>query len=157
MPTASANEVAVGRPCNLLMTCWAAESGPFPITRVRANGKDTMTLLSLGSIVTLIRPDFAQSSPLTDTVAITCIHSETKDYITTLLHLQTTKGQNTGPMGVVPNLPVPVLIGRDCPVFRQLWASMSGDVEKRGNQKRGSRRGGTDPERGRPRCVGSRK
>ncbi|KAF1388735.1 hypothetical protein PFLUV_G00065720 [Perca fluviatilis] len=154
MPTASASEVAVGRPCNLLTTCWAAESGPSPVTPVRANGKDTTALVDSGSMATLIRPEFAQSPPLTDTVPITCIHGETKYYPTTLLHQQTAKGQSTGPVGIVPNLPVPVLIGRDCPMFRPLWASMSGDVEKRGNQKRGSRKGGTDSRKVKARMCG---
>ncbi|XP_064195362.1 uncharacterized protein LOC135256967 [Anguilla rostrata] len=147
MPSASASEVATGRPCGLLMTCWAEESSPTPVTPVRANGKDTTALLDSGSMVTLICPDYAQSLNPTDTVAITCIHGETKNYPTTLLHLQTTKGQHTGPAGVVPNLPV--LIGRDSPMFRPLWASMSGDVGRRGNQKGGgSRRGGRDTRRG---------
>lgn len=154
MRTASASEVTGGRPCNILMTCWAEESGPSPVTPVRANGKDTTALLDSGSMVTLIRPDFAQSAPLTTTVAITCIHGETKDYPTTLLHLQTTKGQNTGPVGAVPNLPVPVLIGRDCPMFRQLWASKSGETAKRGYPNRGSRRGDTDPRKSKAQMCG---
>lgn len=96
-------------------------------------------------MVTLIRPDFVQSLNLTDTVDITCIHSETKDYPTTLLHLQTTKRQHTGPVGVVPYLPVLVLLGRDFTMFCQLWTSMSGDM---GNQKGGgSRRSGRDARR----------
>ena len=74
-------------------------------------------------------------------MAVTCIHGETKNYPTTLLHLQTTKGQYTGPVGVVPNLPVPVLIGRDSPLFSQLWASLAGEGGERGNLKeRGHRR-----------------
>jgi hypothetical protein len=125
------------------MACWAEESGPSPVTPVRANRKYTMALVDSRCMGTLICPDFAQSPNLTDTVAITCIHDETKDYPTTLLHLQTTKGQHTGPVGVVPKLLVPVLIGRDFPMFHQLWTSMSGDVGNQGNQKRGvSQRGG---------------
>lgn len=72
MPTASASEVAGGRTSNTSTTCWAEESGPSPVTPVRANGKDTT-----GSMVTLIQPDFAQYATLTNTVAITCIHSDT--------------------------------------------------------------------------------
>jgi len=107
------------------MAFWAEESGCSPVIPVRANEKDTMALLESGSMVTLIRQDFAKTTILVDTVAITGIHGETKNFPTTLLQLQTTKGQCTGPVG--PNLPVLVLIGRDSPMFRQLWASMSGD------------------------------
>lgn len=45
-------------------------------------------------MVTLIQPDFAQSPILTDAVVIMCIHGETEDHPTTLLHLQTPKGQH---------------------------------------------------------------
>ena len=62
MPSASASEVATGRPCSLLMACWAEESGPSPVTPVRANGKDTMALVDSGSMVTLIAMD--QVGPL---------------------------------------------------------------------------------------------
>ena len=145
MPLASASEVATGRPWGLRMECWAEESGPSPVTPVRANGKDTTALSDTESMVTLIRPDFAKSPNLTDTVAIMCIHGETQDYPATLLHLQTTKRQHTGPVGVVPYLPVLVLLGRDFTMFCQLWTSMSGDM---GNQKGGgSRRGGRDARR----------
>lgn len=79
MPS-SVNEVVTGHPCGLLRACWAEESGSSPVSPVGANGKDTTALLDSGSMVTLIRrPDFAQSPNLTDTVAITCIHGETKD------------------------------------------------------------------------------
>lgn len=158
MPSASASEVATGNPWGLLMECWAEESGPSPVTPVRANGKDTTALLDSGSMVTLIRPDFDQSPNLTDTVVITCIHSETKDYPTTLLHLQTTKGQHTGPVGVIMNLPMPVFIGRYFPMFRQLSTNMFGDVGNRGNQKGGgSWRGGRDTRRRDARMCGFQK
>jgi len=83
--------------------------------------------LDSGIMVTLVRPDFAKTPILVDVVAIICIHGDTKNNPTILLHLQSTNGQCTGPVGVVPNLPVPVLIWRDSPMFRQLWAIMSGD------------------------------
>ncbi|KAJ8399043.1 hypothetical protein AAFF_G00417100 [Aldrovandia affinis] len=52
----------------------------------------------------------------------------TRKYPTTLLHLQTTKGQYTGPTGIVPDLPVPIIIGRDVLVFCPLWISLAGGV-----------------------------
>ena len=146
MPSASAGELTTGRPCRLLTVCWGEESGPSPVTPVKANGRDTTAMLDSGSMVTLIRPDFARSPSLRDTVAVTCIHGETKNYPTTLLHLQTTKGKYTGPVGVVPNLPVPVLIGRDSPLFSKLWASLAGE----GGEDTGEGRG---PIRGRSGCV----
>ena len=40
MPSASASEVTAGRPFRLLTACWAEESGPSPVTLVKANGRD---------------------------------------------------------------------------------------------------------------------
>jgi len=71
--------------------------------------------------VTLVRPEFAQLPHLKGTQGVTCTHGETRQYPTTMLTVKTTKGSYSGPAGVVPDLPVPVLIGRDFPLFRQLW------------------------------------
>jgi len=71
--------------------------------------------------VTLVRPEFAQLPHLKGTLGVTCIHGETRQYPTTMLTLKTTKGSYSGPARVVPDLPVSVLIGRNFPLFRQLW------------------------------------
>lgn len=152
IPSASASEVATGHPCGLLMACWAEESGPSPVTPVRANGKYTTALVDSGSMVTLIRPDFAQSPNLTDTVAITCIHDETKDYPTHTPPPTDHKGTTHMASG---SRSEPACAGpyrRDFLMFRQLWTSMSGDgggTEGTRREEKSGELGGT-PEGGMP-------
>jgi len=146
MPTASASET--GRPCGLLTTCWGQESGGAPLTPVKVNGKDATALLDSGSAVTLVRPDFARLPHLNSTLSVTCIHGETREYPTTALDLQTTGGRYAGTAGVVPDLPVQVLIGRDADIFQRLWHSWGGRRKTRGPgrsppQKAPSRGGAT--------------
>ena len=140
----AASETPTGRPCGLLTTCWAEEGGTSPSTPVTANGQDTTALLDSGSMVTLIRPEFAQLPHLEGTLGVTCIHGETRQYPTTMLHLRTTKGSYSGPVGIVPNLPVPVLIGRDLPLFRPLWFRLATGTQR-------TPRGPPSPQRARPR------
>ncbi|KAJ8392654.1 hypothetical protein AAFF_G00073280 [Aldrovandia affinis] len=52
MPTAT-SEANTGRPCGLLMACWADEADTSHTTPVTANGKDTPALLDTGSMVIL--------------------------------------------------------------------------------------------------------
>ncbi|KAK0145573.1 hypothetical protein N1851_015527 [Merluccius polli] len=51
---------------------------------------------------------------------ISCVHEDTKEYPTTTLILITTQGQFEVRVGVLPNLPVQLLIGWDCPLFHKL-------------------------------------
>ena len=87
---------------------------------VRINGTDTHALLDSGSAVTLVRIDLA--GPITDaTVPVTCVHGDLRHYPLTHLKVQTTRGDAVVPAGVVPNLPVPLLIGEDCVLFERYW------------------------------------
>jgi len=94
--------------------------------------------------VTLVRAEFAQLPHLKNTLGVTCIHGETRQYPTTKLTLKTIKGTYSGPAGVVPDLPVPILIGHDFPLFSQLWLHLA-----RGGQRKP--RGPPSPPLPRPR------
>ncbi|XP_056278905.1 uncharacterized protein LOC130199446 [Pseudoliparis swirei] len=119
------SEKPAGRPYGLLTTGWAEETGDSPSTPVTANGRDAIALIDSGSVVTLVRPEFAQTPLLEDTLSVTCIHGEHRQYPTTNITLKTIKGTYSGTAGVVPGLPVAVLIGRDFPLFRQLWLRLA--------------------------------
>ncbi|XP_063070441.1 uncharacterized protein LOC134461440 [Engraulis encrasicolus] len=94
-----------------------------PTCPVTVNCQDVEALLDSGSRVTLVHKDLVDPSCLsTDKVLpISCVHGDTKDYPTTELKLTTTRGTLNTRAGVVDSLPVPVLIGRDCPAFHQLF------------------------------------
>nr|XP_061838109.1 protein NYNRIN-like [Nerophis lumbriciformis] len=87
---------------------------------VKIGGTDAHALLDSGSAVTLVHADFA--GPLSkDTVPVTCVHGDVRQYPVSHIHIQTPRGDALVPAGVVPNLPVPLLIGSDCVLFGRYW------------------------------------
>ena len=117
MPTASLSDRREGA-C-LRTTCWSHQRTVSPSLPVRVGRHDTHALLDSGSMVTLIRPDLADG-PHGQRVDVGCIHGRTETYDTNRVTVQTPKGTFTIRAGVVPNLPVPLLIGQDCPMFKRL-------------------------------------
>ncbi|XP_041941973.1 uncharacterized protein LOC121705196 [Alosa sapidissima] len=113
-----------------------------PTCPVTVNHHDVEALLDSGSRVTLVRKDLVGSSCLTPgkVLPVSCVHVDTRDYPTTELTMTTTRGTILTTAGVVDSLPVPVLIGRDCPAFHPLWRETQ---ERRVPRKR---RGKTYPE-----------
>ena len=117
-----------------LTTCWAHRGTEAPRLPVRILGRDAEALLDSGSHVTLLRPDLANGTP-GPSIPVSCVHGETRTYPTTHVKVQTTRGAFEVWAGVVENLPVPVLIGRDCPIFWQLWSYQTVD-HPRGKRRR---------------------
>ena len=60
-----------------------------------------------------------------------CVHGDTRTYETCHAVVRTPRGVFTVRAGIVPNLPVPLLIGRDCPIFHRLWNPESGPRPRR--------------------------
>ncbi|CAB1340831.1 unnamed protein product, partial [Coregonus sp. 'balchen'] len=52
--------------------------------------------------------------------AVACIHGDTKRYPSAQVSFHTPAGKTTLIVGVVPQMKVPVLLGRDCPLFELL-------------------------------------
>jgi len=74
-----------------------------PTCPVTVNQRDVEALLESGSSRTLIQEAVLEAS--------------SPEYPTTVVKLTTTKGTFQVEVGVIRNLPVPVLIGSDCPAF----------------------------------------
>jgi hypothetical protein len=91
-----------------------------PTILLQVRRKDTQALLDTGSIVTLLRPDLA-GGRRGEPMEVTCVHGDTATYETCYAEAQTPRGMFTARAGVVPRLPAPVIIGRDCPIFHRLW------------------------------------
>ena len=115
MPTASPSEPQ-GHPCQYVTSCWAHKGSPAHRFPVRVGNKDTEALLDSGSVVTLVRPEYV-SSEQGNPITVTCIHGEARTYPTARLEIQSPRGHCWATVGVVEKLPVPVLIGRDCPLY----------------------------------------
>ena len=124
MPSAS-SDPNPRKPCGLLTVCWGQTADSTPVTPVKVNGRDASALLDSGSAVTLARPEYARGPHLPNKVAVTCIHGETRQYPTAHVEVQTTKGVFQGTVGLVPDLPVEILIGRDAALFPTLWRSLA--------------------------------
>ena len=119
MPTAGSSDPQQ-KTGSYLTTCWAHEGARAPKLPVRIGDQDAEALLDSGSAVTLLRPGLA-TGPRGAPIPVSCVHGDSRNYPTTHIKVQTTRGTFEVLAGVVDNLPVPVLIGRDCPIFWRLW------------------------------------
>nr|XP_040058772.1 uncharacterized protein LOC120834693 isoform X2 [Gasterosteus aculeatus aculeatus] len=120
MPTAGSSD-SPRKADSYLTTCWAHEGARAPKLPVRIGTQDAEALLDSGSAVTLLRPGLT-SGPRGPPIPVSCVHGDSREYPTTHIKVQTTRGTFEVVAGLVENLPVPVLIGRDCPIFWRLWA-----------------------------------
>ncbi|XP_059930116.1 uncharacterized protein LOC132473851 [Gadus macrocephalus] len=104
----------------MLATCLAQGTSGSPTVRVMS--RDTQALLDTGSVVTLLRPVLA-GGKAGEPMEVACVHGGTRTYDTCHVVIRTPHGVFTAQAGIVPNLPVPLLIGRDCPIFRpnKVW------------------------------------
>ena len=128
MPSAFADEGLTG-PC-LLTTCWAHQKPGAPNLPAWVGGKDTEALLKPGSVVTLLWPELAEGRR-GEPMDVACVHGDTRTYETCHVVVRTPRGVFTERAGIVPNLPVPQLIGKDCLIFHWLWNPESGPRPRR--------------------------
>ena len=104
----------------LLATCWAHQKPGAPTLPVWIGNKDTEARLDTGSVVTLLRPDL-EGGWRGEPIEVACVHGDTRTYETCHVVVRTPRGVYVTWAGIVPHLPVPLLIGRDCPIFHRLW------------------------------------
>ena len=104
----------------MLATCWAQGAVGTPTIPARVMNRDTQALLDTGSVVTLLRPDLAGGKK-GEPMEVACVHGDTRTYGTCHVVVRTPYSVFTPRAGIVPHLPVPLLIGRDCPIFHRLW------------------------------------
>ncbi|CAL8335965.1 unnamed protein product [Boreogadus saida] len=112
-------DVGTGRPC-MLATCWAQGTSGSPTIPARVMNRDTQGPPGPPAVVvTLLRPDLA-GGKAGEPMEVACVHGDTRTYPTCHVVVRTTHGVFTIRAGIVPHLPVPLLIGRDCPILRRL-------------------------------------
>lgn len=107
-------------PCGYLSAGWVESCESAPRFPVKVQGRDTEALLDSGTGITLVRPEFVDESQGTP-VVVSCIHGDDRSYPTSLVVIRSPKGTVCTQVGVVPGLPIPVLIGRDCDLFPKYW------------------------------------
>ena len=121
MPTAASADGSPGKPCHMLTSYGGAECSPPHMVPVKVNGKDAGALVDSGSAVSLVHSNLLDQLEPNETVPVTCVHGDTKKYPVGKVQLTTTQGTCELKVGSVPRLPVPVLVGRDCPLYDKLY------------------------------------
>lgn len=92
------------------------------ICHVKVDGYPGNALLDSGSLVTLIHASLVDPGTLTGRyIGVLCIHGDTKEYPTALVQLKSTCGTVSHEVGVVETLMHSVILGRDFPLFWDLW------------------------------------
>lgn len=108
-----------------------------PKARVKVNGRPYQALLDSGSAVRLIQT--AVLPPKVGAKAclpITCVHGDTRQVPIRQVTISTSPGAWPIEVGIIKDLPVPVLLGRDWPGFDQLFAAATQPASPAGNRRR---------------------
>ena len=106
---------------------------------VTVNHQDVEALLDSGSRITLVHRALVDPARLSPEVVlpVSCVHGDTKECPTTELTMTTTRGIIHTVAGVVDSLPVPLLIGLDCPAFHLLWRETQERLTRIPRKRRG--------------------
>ncbi|KAL1282698.1 hypothetical protein QQF64_001501 [Cirrhinus molitorella] len=135
MPT----EVPEAAPKTWLAGCGMHQAPPrgAPQAKVKVNGKPYIALLDSGSAVSLVRPNILSSHEEAKTyLSITCVHGDTRNVPAQRVAISASPGAWTLEVGLVKDLPVPVLIGRDWPGFDRLLTATTQPANTRGGRRR---------------------
>ncbi|XP_073809816.1 uncharacterized protein [Danio rerio] len=92
-----------------------------PTRKVCIDGKTQTATLDTGSAITLVHPKtlkYHQEGK--SRIPITCVHGDTRHVPSQKVTIATKSGSWRIEVGVVPDLPVPLLLGRDWPGFDDL-------------------------------------
>ena len=92
------------------------------MTLIEVNGRIIKALLDSGSSQTLVHRKFVPPNIIStrDTIPICCVHGDEKSYSTADMYIKVEGQTYLLNIGVVDNLPYPVVLGRDLPVLFDL-------------------------------------
>lgn len=93
---------------------------------VKVDGRDIEALVGLGSVVSLVQAHLLEPLNPGELVPVCCVHGDSKEYPTGVITLTTVEGSFQLKVGVVPFLPVPLLVGRECPLYPWLCQENQG-------------------------------
>lgn len=135
VPTASTSDSS-RHPCHFLTICWAHEGAAASRVPVKIGRQDTEAIIDSGSMVTLIRPEFA-GPVMGREISVSSIHgSYTRSYPNAEVTMVTPQGQFQLQAGVLDHLPVPVLVGRDCQAVSAYWMSRARERKRPTRRRR---------------------
>lgn len=87
---------------------------------VRVNGRRGLALVDSGCTQTLVRGGWVRPHCLNKTMWIRCIHGDVKGYKAGHAKLEVAGHSRWMEVGIAPNLPYEVIVGRDWPFFASL-------------------------------------
>ncbi|XP_058620340.1 uncharacterized protein LOC131532577 [Onychostoma macrolepis] len=94
---------------------------PGPIRMVKLEGKPVQALLDSGSTVTLAQPILVKPRPEQKSeLPLMCMHGDTRYVPARTVRISAEPGTWAIEVGIVRDLPVPLLLGRDWPGFEKL-------------------------------------
>ncbi|KAI7802247.1 hypothetical protein IRJ41_004894 [Triplophysa rosa] len=104
---------------------------------IKVNGRPVTATLDSGSTITLVQPDVvAPGAGGKFTIPITCVHGDTREFPARRVTVAAPLGSWPLDVGIVDDLPVPVLLGRDWPGFDQLLATSLRPTGRGGRPRR---------------------
>ncbi|KAL0199483.1 hypothetical protein M9458_008023, partial [Cirrhinus mrigala] len=92
MPSADSGD----KECHYGMTFWARQGTTAPCIPVRVANQDREAVLDSGSMVILVRPEFALG-PRGPPIVVSCIHRDKKSYPTTQVKMVTPRDKKSYP------------------------------------------------------------
>ncbi|KAI2658233.1 Transposon Ty3-G Gag-Pol polyprotein [Labeo rohita] len=107
-----------------------------PRAEVKINGRAALALLDSGSSVSLVQA--AILPPRKDSKAhlpITCVHGDTQNVPARRVTISAAPGAWPVEVGILKELPVPVLLGRDWPGFEQLLLATTQPASQAGSRR----------------------
>ncbi len=108
-----------------------------PEVDVKINGKPFWAIQVSGSAVSLVQSHIlAPRMECKTFLPITCVHGDTRQVPTRRVTISAVPGTWPVEVGVVKDLPMPVLIGRDWPGFDRLLATATQPASPRGDRRR---------------------
>ncbi|XP_016401664.1 uncharacterized protein LOC107734263 [Sinocyclocheilus rhinocerous] len=128
--------------------CFLHQDGlsPSPSRMVKLEGKPVQAFLDSGSSVTLVQPSLVRPRPEQKSkLPLTCVHGDTRYVPARTVRISAEPGTWAIEVGIVPDLPVPLLLGRDWPGFQKLLLGTRTPGRTARNGPRRPRRGPPSP------------
>ncbi|KAL0148421.1 hypothetical protein M9458_056231 [Cirrhinus mrigala] len=135
MPTADAS----APPRTWLAGCIVHQGPPpaAPEADVFLNGKPLKAILDSGSAVTLVQSRLCPPLPgQKSLLPITCVHGDTRQVPARRVTISAANGAWPVEAGLIKDLPVAVLLGRNWPGFDRLLAAVTQPASLRGDRRR---------------------
>uniref|UniRef100_A0A8C2BV07 SCAN box domain-containing protein n=1 Tax=Cyprinus carpio TaxID=7962 RepID=A0A8C2BV07_CYPCA len=120
-----------------------APPGGAPRAKVKVNGHPLEAVLDSGSAVSLVHPTVLSPRPESRAhLAITCVHGDTQEVAARRVTISAAPGSWPVEVGIVTDLPVPMLLGRDWPGFDRRLLAATQSASPCGNRRRHLRKKG---------------